>query len=271
MIDRIRKFLEPARREQVLPATAASVAEVCDPIPEEHQLIIPLDGPSPLPNVTIQGRLGDNSRLVLDKRLSPNAKVTILAHGQPGAHKDVSISVGSIQAGRVSIVIAGSQVDLKVGASPRLFCKFGLGKKSVVRMGEGTTSSGFEVSCQEGRVTIGRDCQTADGSMIMGAQHHGIVDLSSGKPALRPQVPDVRVGDHVWLGFRCYIGGNAQIGNGSIVAAQSSVVSPMPANCLIAGNPAKVRRNNIGWSRVPHDLDPGSKAYFAQLKLEEQI
>lgn len=270
IVNRIRKLLEPAGRLSGQ-RDAVSAGEVCDPIPEEHRLTIPLDGPSPLPNVTVQGQFGKNATLVMDRRTTPNVKIVIAAQGRPGSISDVAISIGAITLGRVGVIVAGSNVDLKVGASPRLFCKFGLGKGSVVRMGEGTTSSGFEVSCQDGRVTIGRDCQTADGSMIMGAQHHGIVDLSSGKPVLRPQAPDVRIGDHVWLGFRCYIGGNAQIGNGSIVAAQSSVVSPMPANCLIAGNPAKVRRKNIGWSRVPHDLDPGSKAYYAQLKLEEQI
>lgn len=268
IIDRLRRLLDPARDDPA--QDSAPDQEVCDPIPEEHRLTIPLNGPSPSPCVTIQSPFGDNAFITLDTRMSPKARIVIKAQEAAKPRENISLTVGKLAQGKVAIVIAGSNVDLAVGSSPRLFCKFGLGHDAFVRVGDGTTSSGFEISCERGRVTIGRDCQTATGSMIMGAAHHGIVDLSSGKPEIVLQNPDVQVGNHVWLGFRCYVGGRAHIGDGSIVAAQSSVVAPMPANCLIAGNPAKVRRRNVGWSRAPHQIDPGSKKFFAQLKPEEQ-
>ena len=233
-------------------------------------LTIPLDGPVTQHGVTVRGAFDESCVLILDRRIAADVKVTIIGPITGKPRQNVSITLGRIERGQVAITVAGSDVDLVVGRSKRLFCKFGLGKDSVVRVGDGTTSSGFTVSCQSGHVTIGRDCQTADESMIMGAAHHGIVDLSSGQPEIVQQRPDVRVGDHVWLGYRCYIGGRARIGDGCIVAAHASVVSPMPANCLVAGNPARVRRRNVGWSRVPHLIDSGSHDYFSRLQLQAE-
>lgn len=233
-------------------------------------LTIPLCEAVTQPGVTVRGRFDESCVLVLDRRIAADVKVTIVGSATGKPWTNVSITLGRIERGQVGITIAGSDVDLVVGRSKRLFCKFGLGQGAVVRVGDGTTSSGFTVSCQAGRVTIGRDCQTAGESMIMGAAHHGIVDLSSGRPELVEQQPDVRVGNHVWLGYRCYVGGRAMIGDGCIVAAQASVVSPMPANCLVAGNPARVRRRNVGWSRLPHRIDAGSSDYFSRLELQAE-
>lgn len=270
MIDRIRKLLAPAKGT---PAQLHAVPEqdYCDPMPEEHRLVIALNAPSPLPNVTISGRFGENAFLTLDRRTPPEVKITVNGHMSQTSHDNISLSLGHVRQGRANFGIAGSNIDMVAGNSVRFYAKFGFGPDSYVRVGEGTTSNGIEVSCARGRVLIGRNCQTAGESMVMGSAHHGVVDLSSGKPVIVTKTPDLRIGNHVWLGSRCYIGSNARIGDGCIVAANASVVGEMPANCLIAGNPAKVHRKNVGWSRSPFVIDPGSKAYFAQLKLEEQI
>lgn len=259
LLGRMRRRPEPPLRP---------LGELCDPIPEEHRARLALDKPEPHPGVTVQGRLGENAVLTLDRRKAAGVSISIIAQAAKEPYRDISLVLGRIDTGRITIVIAGSRVDLVVGSSPRLHCTFGLGADSLVRVGDGTTSSGLEISCQSGRVSVGRNCQSGGGSMIMGAAHHGIVDLSSGRPELVPQRPDVQVGNHVWLGTRCFVGSKAQIGDGCIVAAQASVVAPMPANCLVAGNPARVRRRNVGWSRVPHEIDPGSRAYFEQLDLQ---
>lgn len=268
--------MTPSRWGNLLGFTRRSVSDhprpvdPCDPIAEGDVLTIPLGGTVTQPNVIVRGAFDDSCMLVLDRRIAADVKVTIISSGTASAWKNVSITLGRIERGQIGITIAGSDVDLVVGRSPRLFCKFGLGQDSTVRVGDGTTSSGFTVSCQAGRVTIGRDCQTAAESMIMGAAHHGIVDLSSGRPELVAQQPDVRVGNHVWLGYRCYVGGAARVGDGCIVAAQASVVAPMPPNCLVAGNPARVRRRNVGWSRVPHQIDAGSRDYFSRLEMQAE-
>lgn len=237
------------------------------PIPDEERCVIDLSQPETSSAVKVNGTFGKNCSLTVDRRI-PKSVPIVVRTGTPKPPTNVSLSIGNVRSGRVVMTIAGSDVDMAIGDSPRLFTQIGMGKKSRVKVGHGTTSSGIEISCEAGAVSIGAHCQTASQTMVMGAAHHGIVDLSDGEPALVPQDPDVRVGDHVWLGFRSYVGGNADIGSGCIVAAQSSVVAPMPPDCLIAGNPAKVRRRDVGWSRVPHELDPASKGYFDALLQE---
>ncbi|WP_351011757.1 acyltransferase [Shewanella sp. S1-58-MNA-CIBAN-0166] len=53
------------------------------------------------------------------------------------------------------------------------------------------------------------------------------------------------------IGKKCFIGANSlilpgvKIGDNSIVAAGSIVTKSIPNNCIVAGNPAKVIRENI--------------------------
>ncbi len=52
-----------------------------------------------------------------------------------------------------------------------------------------------------------------------------------------------------YIGNNCFIGSNAMIlpgvtvGDGSIVAAGAIVVKDVPSRCLVAGNPAKIKKN----------------------------
>ena len=42
---------------------------------------------------------------------------------------------------------------------------------------------------------------------------------------------------------------NTEIGDGSIIGAMSLVKGKIPNNCIAAGNPAKVIKRNVAWSR----------------------
>lgn len=255
--------LTPRQIASDLPATP-----LCDDIPDDCRATFTLAEPLPISKVVVKGKVGAQARLTIDKRIDADVQIVVVGAVAPD---DVDITISKVDSGRIAITLAGRNIRLNVGKSPRLYCSFGLGPDSIVEMGDGTTSSGFEVSCARGRVSIGRNCQTADRTMIMGAAHHGIVRLRDGETEFVPQNPDVRIGDHVWLGYGAYVGGRADIGDGCIVAAQSSVVSKAPPNCLVAGNPARVRRRNVGWSRHHDRLDPGSREYFARVRSEQRI
>nr|WP_285849381.1 DapH/DapD/GlmU-related protein [Niallia taxi] len=50
----------------------------------------------------------------------------------------------------------------------------------------------------------------------------------------------ITVGNDVWIGGSCVILAGITIGDNSIVAAGSVVTKDVPANTVVAGNPAKV-------------------------------
>ena len=56
---------------------------------------------------------------------------------------------------------------------------------------------------------------------------------------------------HTWIGKRCFIGANAivmagvTIGDSVVVGSGSVVTKDVPSGCVVAGNPAKVLRENI--------------------------
>lgn len=57
----------------------------------------------------------------------------------------------------------------------------------------------------------------------------------------------VHIGDHVWLCTGCTIMPGVTIGEGSVVAANATVLKDIPPRCLVAGSPAKVIKENIEW------------------------
>ena len=60
-------------------------------------------------------------------------------------------------------------------------------------------------------------------------------------------VKPVAIEDHVWIGVRSIILKGVTIGEGAVVAAGSVVTRDVPAGCLVAGNPAKVIKENVTW------------------------
>lgn len=53
----------------------------------------------------------------------------------------------------------------------------------------------------------------------------------------------ISIGDNVWLGAGVVVLPGVKIGNNSVIAANSVVLSDVPENVLYAGNPAVFKRN----------------------------
>lgn len=92
-------------------------------------------------------------------------------------------------------------------------------------------------------VTIGNDCAISWGITIIDSDHHQII--SDTKKAEKQD--KVIIGNKVWIGCNVTILKSTIIGNNCVVAAGSIVKGTFPDNSLIAGNPAKVVKQSIGW------------------------
>lgn len=63
--------------------------------------------------------------------------------------------------------------------------------------------------------------------------------------ACRKLKADVYIGDNCFIGTRVIILPGVRIGNEVIVGAGSVVTKDVPSNCIVAGNPARIIRNDI--------------------------
>ena len=61
---------------------------------------------------------------------------------------------------------------------------------------------------------------------------------------------NIKIGKHCWIGLNCIILKGTQIAPHTVVAAGSICTSSyLRENCIIAGNPARIVKQNIDWDR----------------------
>lgn len=131
-------------------------------------------------------------------------------------------------------------------------CSFSIGKKGRTKIGDFTLLNGALIMAEE-YVELGRHCLVSWGVGIADSDFHPI------EPALRrldtealapfnPNAParpeigtkPVIIADNVWIGMNATILKGVHIGENSVIAAGSVVTKSVPANVVVAGNPARV-------------------------------
>lgn len=126
-----------------------------------------------------------------------------------------------------------------------------VGQDSTVSLGHDVTATNAcVISAVEGTsVIIGNDVMLASENEIRADDGHAIFDVESETRVNWSK--NITIGDHVWVAKRAVLLGGASIGDGSVVGFGSIVTGTVPNNCVTAGVPAKVIRQNIAWER-PH-------------------
>lgn len=113
-------------------------------------------------------------------------------------------------------------------------------KNSKLTLEGGFINSDVKIRCFEG-ITIGKGAKISHNVTIMDGDGHSIE--YDGYISVKPIV----IEDDVWIGTKAIILKGVTIGEGSIVAAGSVVTKDVPSHSLVAGNPAKVIKENIRW------------------------
>lgn len=107
--------------------------------------------------------------------------------------------------------------------------------------------------CEWSKVKIGRDCMLSHDIKIYSNDCHSIFDLTTGKNINSTEEickkRNILIGDHVWIGLDAIILYGSDIKGGSIIGAGSVVKGEVPEKCIACGNPLRVTRHNVGWSR----------------------
>ena len=124
------------------------------------------------------------------------------------------------------------------------------GDNSYFEVGAKTSCCDIGVSLISNKVVIGKDCMISNNVKIWG-DGHSVLDATTGEVINLPN-ETLAVGDHVWLGERVTLLKNAKIPSNCIVGIASVVTKAFDEEkCLIAGNPAQIRKRNINWHGFP--------------------
>lgn len=119
---------------------------------------------------------------------------------------------------------------------------------SYIQIGRQCSANSCNATVSGAAIIMGRDCMLSHNVTLQPSDQHDIFDVKTG--LLLNTKRSITVGKHVWLGKGAYVGAGVNIADGAIVAANASVASDVPENAIVAGNPAKVVRENVAWERT---------------------
>lgn len=99
-------------------------------------------------------------------------------------------------------------------------------------------NSNCKIRCHK-KIEIGDNCAISHDFTVMDSNAHSLNGDRSTEPVI--------IGNHVWIGTRVTVLSGVTIGDDAVVAANSVVVSDVPAGTLVGGVPAKIIKQNIDW------------------------
>lgn len=144
----------------------------------------------------------------------------------------VHISGPNIRIGKCATIIGEPDAHTRIGVWGREPESGSITIGDYVMISPGTRISAGD------EVRIGDSVMMGNGVYITDCDWHDIYDRTARSESVCPVV----IGDNVWLGDHSTILKGVTIGENSVVAACAVVSRDVPANVVVAGNPAKVVR-----------------------------
>lgn len=167
----------------------------------------------------------------------------------------IDVEVGHGTRMRWTSLLGQQAGRLRVGQGCILNCRIDFdGPEGEVRIGSRCFIGASHLVCRE-RITLGDDVIISWGVNVVDHNSHAldwehrrtdVSDWARGEKDWRHvDVRPVVIGDKVWIGFGATILKGVVIGEGAVIGAGSVVTCDVPANTVVAGNPARpVKRIN---------------------------
>ncbi|WGL81749.1 acyltransferase [Enterobacter cloacae] len=136
-------------------------------------------------------------------------------------HKGCSVEIGSnvLLYDNVKMYLDADDVSIKIGNDTYI-------------------NRRTEICCQTS-VKIGSRCAISWDVSITDSDYHSACNKQKTK--------GIVIGDNVWIGCKSVILKGITIGDGAIIASGSIVNRDVPPGTLVAGNPAKIVKENVTW------------------------
>lgn len=121
------------------------------------------------------------------------------------------------------------------------------GNNGCCKIGANTEIESAKILVTNGTIEVGEYCLVSTGVVIRNHDSHHIFDKNTGKRI--NFAGNIHIGNHVWIGEGVTLLGSASIGDNSIVGTKAVTSASFPKEVIIAGNPAKVVREKVCWSK----------------------
>ena len=123
-------------------------------------------------------------------------------------------------------------------------CSITLEGNATLYIGRNSGIRGVTFVLKDANKTVGRNCMFSYDILVRNNDSHKVLD-SEGN--VTNQAQDIVINDHVWLCERSSILKGVTIGADSIIAFGAVVTKDCPPNSIMAGNPARVVKQDINW------------------------
>ncbi len=146
------------------------------------------------------------------------------------------------------IRFSGINGEVTVGRSLSIeYAHLIIGNNGKCIIGNNVRLIGLNANIAGATLSIGDDCLFAHDTDIRTHDSHFIFDKTTHKRINYPK--DVIIGPQVWIAAGVRLLPGANIGAGSVVGANAVTSSHFGDHVVVVGNPAKIIRENIIWSK----------------------
>jgi acetyltransferase-like isoleucine patch superfamily enzyme len=113
-----------------------------------------------------------------------------------------------------------------------------INENATLVLGSGYINNNVNISCYE-HISIGHNVAIAENVTIRDSDNHKLNNGVTTAP--------ISIGNNVWIGMNVTILKGVNIADGAVIAAGSVVTRDVTENTLVAGIPAKIKKENIKW------------------------
>ena len=158
-----------------------------------------------------------------------------------------SINIGEncrLKNTQINVCGDNNHIVIEAGAKFDGPCFVTLEGNSVLSIGCNSGIRGVSFVLKDANISVGRNCMFSYGIIVRNNDAHKVLDING---SITNAAQDMKIGDHVWLCENCAILKGVTVESDSIIAYGAVVTRNCPPNSIMAGNPARVVKDNISW------------------------